>query len=151
MFAVDPIRYLATRRDIGRRFRFAEDFDAAAFRLFCCKRPGIADTIQPVIGGSQHSAHQRTRFNPARCSRASRPTSVASSTRVQIMCPRSRAPSETRLPGGHIRARNLAMDADAGEGGLTSPGGADALVAAATVDIHVDSYSKKECRDHKGG
>ena len=34
-FAVEPIRNAAVGRDTGRRFRFAEEFDAAAFRLFC--------------------------------------------------------------------------------------------------------------------
>lgn len=34
-FAVEPIRDAAVGRDTGRRFRFAEEFDAAAFRLFC--------------------------------------------------------------------------------------------------------------------
>lgn len=35
VFAVEPIRDPATRRDTGRRFRFADDEDAAAFRLSC--------------------------------------------------------------------------------------------------------------------
>ncbi len=35
VFSVEPIRDPATRRDTGRRFRFADDMDAAAFRLSC--------------------------------------------------------------------------------------------------------------------
>ena len=35
VFSVGPTRDPATRRDTGRRFIFAEDTDAAAFRLSC--------------------------------------------------------------------------------------------------------------------
>lgn len=34
-FAVEPIRNPVTRHDIGRRFGFTEEEDAAAFRLSC--------------------------------------------------------------------------------------------------------------------
>ncbi len=45
-------------------------------------RPGTADATQPWNGGSPHLAHHRTRFSPMRLSRASLPTSAASSERV---------------------------------------------------------------------
>ena len=42
---------------------------------------GVAETTQPWKGGSPHSAHHRGRCKPTRCSRASQPTSAASSAR----------------------------------------------------------------------
>jgi hypothetical protein len=35
VFSVEPIRGPAKGLDTGRRFLFADDADAAAFRLFC--------------------------------------------------------------------------------------------------------------------